>query len=220
MSHAKSDEPDLMLSRAEEQELIARLRAGDEGAFVELLDAYHKPLCRLASVFVSDPWRAEEIVQEAWLVVIDQLSQFEGRSSLKTWLFSIVVNKAKKLAVREARQVLSELDELEQAMAPDAHRFDERGHWSSPPGRWSKTPEQMLIEADLLALVQEIIETLPALQRTVITMRDVQDFTAQETCEVLQISAEHHRVLLHRARTAVREALDRRFAQTTRGGKP
>lgn len=202
-----------MLSISQEQELIRRLNAGDERAFVELIEAYHQPLCRLARTFTADAGRAEEIVQESWLVVIDNLSSFEGRSSLKTWLFGIVVNKAKKLAAREAKQVTSELDELERSMRADAHRFDERGHWSKPPGRWGRSPEDALIEARTLEIVHQLIEELPPLQRTVMMMRDVQGFTAQETCEVLQIEANHHRVLLHRARAAVREALDQHFAE-------
>ena len=202
-----------MLSIAQEHELLARLRAGDERAFVDLIEAYHRPMCRLAAAFVKDAWRAEEVVQETWLVVIDQLTSFEGRSSLKTWIFGILVNKAKKRAAREARQLLSELEELSELERADAHRFDASGHWSQPPGRWARSPEDALIVSRTLALVHESIEALPALQRMVMTMRDVQGFTAQETCEILDIQPNHHRVLLHRGRAAVREALERHFSQ-------
>lgn len=197
-----------MLSVKDEQQLVERLLAGDEDAFVDLIRAYHTHMCKVAYIFISDTARAEEVVQETWLVVIDNLDSFERRSSLKTWIWGILVNKAKTQAKKEARQVALEPEAIDTTMRADAHRFDQRGHWSKPPGFWTKTPEDALNQKRILTLVSQIIETLPPLQKIVITMRDVQGFSASEVCQVLELTQSHHRVLLHRARAAIREALD------------
>ena len=122
-----------MLSLNEEQQLIERLIAGDESAFVDVVRGYHASMCKLASIFVGDAAKAEEVVQEVWLVVISDLHKFEGRSSLKTWLWRILVNKAKSRAKRESRQIPWSPEELSAHQSPDAYRFNETGRWSIPP---------------------------------------------------------------------------------------
>lgn len=202
-----------MLSLNEEQQLIERLIAGDESAFVDVVRGYHTSMCKLASIFVGDPAKAEEVVQEVWLVVIADLHKFQGRSSLKTWLWRILVNKAKSRATREARQIPWSPQDLSAHQSPDAYRFSEKGCWSAPPAMWGLTPEDTLIQSRLLDIVRDTIKVLPSLQGIVLTMRDVQGFSASETCELLEITPSHHRVVLHRARAAVREAIDLHYSQ-------
>ena len=201
----------------DEAELIARLRAGDERAFETLVKRHYGTMIAVARTYVASRSVAEEVVQEAWLGVLKGLDRFEGRSSLLTWILRIVVNIAKTRGVREARSVpyssiAPEGDEP--AVEPD--RFRGRGdafpgHWRAYPGDWSRLPEHVLHERETLSVVMSAIAELPSAQRAVITMRDVQGCPADEVCDALGVSEGNQRVLLHRARSRVRAALERHF---------
>jgi RNA polymerase sigma-70 factor, ECF subfamily len=202
----------------EEQQLLAALRRGAEDAFMRLVDRYHAALLRLAQIYVRDRSVAEEVVQETWLAVLQGLDRFEGRSSLKTWIFRILANKAKTRAQREGRSVpFSSLPDPEaegDEPAVEPERFlpgddPQRPHaWASPPRHWDELPEQRLLSDETLAQVQQAIEALPEQQRTVIRLRDVEGCAADEVCNILGISETNQRVLLHRARAKVRRALE------------
>jgi RNA polymerase sigma-70 factor (ECF subfamily) len=200
----------------EERRFLEQLRAGDESAFVELLRRYGPSMQRVAMMYVSSRAVAEEVVQEAWLGVFAGLHRFEGRSSLKTWVFRILTNTAKTRGEREGRSVpFSSLagDEADDEPAVDADRFlgsDHRwaGHWSSSP-RSRDVPEERLLSGEARERIAAAIEALPANQRAVITLRDVDGFEADEACEILGVSEANQRVLLHRARARVRAALER-----------
>jgi RNA polymerase sigma-70 factor (ECF subfamily) len=202
----------------DEMRLLDALRRGDETAFASLLETYQSALVRVAMIHVGSRAVAEEVVQETWLGVIRGLDRFEGRSSLRTWIFRILANIAKTRAVREGRSVPFSAFAREAAgrgepsVAPD--RFlDERqerwaGHWASPPTRWDTIPEERLHAKETLAVVQAAIETLPPGQRAVITLRDIEGWSSEEICELLDLSEGNQRVLLHRARSKVRAALE------------
>jgi RNA polymerase sigma-70 factor (ECF subfamily) len=204
---------------AEEAELVARLRAGDETAFEALVEQHYGTMLSVARTYVKTRAVAEEVVQEAWLGVIAGLARFEGRASLKTWILRILVNTAKTRGVREARSVpfaslAAEDDDDGPAVDPD--RFSGAsdpypGHWSRPPADWRALPEDALLGRETLAAVMAAIEELPPSQRTVITMRDVAGCDGAEVCAALGISEGNQRVLLHRARSRVRAALERRL---------
>jgi RNA polymerase sigma-70 factor, ECF subfamily len=198
-----------------EQDLIQRLRDGDERAFVALLDRYHASLVRLARLYVHDHAEAEEVAQETWLGVLSGIDRFQGRSSLKTWIFHILVNRARTRAHRQGRTV--SLEALEDAgtwaavepsrfHGPDHPRWP--GHWASPPVSWGEAPEQRLLAKETLERVRDAIGLLPSMQAQVLTLRDVQGWSAEEVCELLEISPENQRVLLHRGRSKVRQALE------------
>jgi RNA polymerase sigma-70 factor (ECF subfamily) len=201
----------------DERELLRRLRDGDEAAFAELVDAYGRGMLRVAQSFVRSRAAAEEVVQDAWLGVLRGLDRFEGRSSLKTWIYRILVNTAKTRGVREARSIpfsaLAGGDEPavepERFFGPDHPHAP--GGWSAPPSEW---PPERLEAKETRELIDATIAELPPLQRQVITMRDVEGFSADETCNALEISESNQRVLLHRARARVRRALERHMEQT------
>ncbi len=205
---------------ADEQALVERLRRGDEAAFVELLDRHAASMLRLALVYCPSRAMAEEVVQDTWLVVISGLERFEGRSSLKGWIFGILSNKARTRGVRELRTVpfasLAGAEDINGASV-DADRFlpvdDEREprHWATPPRRWEDSPERSLASAHTTQMVREAVDGLRPTQRLVITMRDLEGWEAHEVCDALAISENHQRVLLHRARVKVRAALERYF---------
>jgi RNA polymerase sigma-70 factor (ECF subfamily) len=201
---------------AEEAELVARLRDGDERAFAALVARHHATMLAVAQSYVKTRAIAEEVVQEAWLGVIKGLGRFEGRSSLKTWIFRILVNTARTRGAREARFVpfASLAPEGDDEPAVDPERFNGGagpypGHWSSPPEDWRALPEAALSERETLAVIMAVIAALPPAQRAVIAMRDVAGCDAGEVCEALEISEGNQRVLLHRARSRVRSALER-----------
>jgi RNA polymerase sigma-70 factor (ECF subfamily) len=208
-----------LAAERDERHLLAALRGGDEQAFADLLERYHRPLVRVAMSFVHDRSIAEEVAQETWLAVIKGLGSFRGESSLKTWIFRIVANRAQSRAVREWRTVpFSSLegDPEEPAVEPDRF-FDEShprwpGHWASPPSSWDTLPEERLLADETLDCIRRAIETLPPLQQQVISLRDVEGWPAEEVCNALSISDGHQRVLLHRARAKVRAALERHLA--------
>jgi RNA polymerase sigma-70 factor, ECF subfamily len=199
-----------------ELELLGALRRGDEHAFITLVDAHGSSMLRLARVYVRDRAVAEEVVQEAWIGVLRGIERFEGRSSLRTWLHRIVANLARTRAVREARSVpfsaLAGADVEEEGPSVPPERFrgpDDRwaGHWASPPQEWGR-PEHALLSAETRAVIVAAIDALPERQRRVITLRDVEGCSAAEVCNVLELSETNQRVLLHRARTKVRQVLD------------
>jgi RNA polymerase sigma-70 factor, ECF subfamily len=197
---------------ADELALIDGLRAGDETVFAALVGRYGGAMLRVAQLYVRSRAIAEEVVQDAWIAVLNGSARFEGRSSLKTWIFRIVANRAKTRALKEGRSVpFSDLGPDEPAVDPERFRGPEDrhpGHWAAFPSSWADVPEQRLLAAETLALVENAISELPPAQAVVITMRDVEGFDAAEVCDALEISESNQRVLLHRARSKVRRALE------------
>jgi RNA polymerase sigma-70 factor, ECF subfamily len=210
----------------EERELLAALRRGEEAAFTRLVTSLHGSMLRVAMIHLGDRSAAEEVVQEAWVGVLRQLDRFEGRSSLKTWILRIVSNQAKTRALRERRSVpFSALaapgrDADEPAVAPDrflpaGHRW--AGHWASPPRSWREIPEDLLLSREAMGEIRGAIDRLPAAQRQVLVLRDVDGLTAPEACQLLGLSEGNQRVLLHRARAKVRAALERYLTAASAG---
>jgi RNA polymerase sigma-70 factor (ECF subfamily) len=199
---------------AEETHLLEGLRARDEAAFALLIRRHGASMLRLAQLYVRSRSVAEDVVQDAWLGVLNGIERFEGRSSLKTWLFRILTNTAKTRALREGRSVpFSALGDDSDDRLVDPDRFlgpETRypGHWGSPPARWAGAPEEQLVYSETLELITTAIDELPPAQALVITMRDIEGFTAEEVCNALEIGETNQRVLLHRARTKVRRALE------------
>lgn len=199
------------LPAADERELLQRLRAGDRQAFTALVVRHGGALLRLATAFVKERSLAEEVVQDAWLSALDHLDRFEGRSSVRTWLFHITANKARTRLAREGRSVpfsaLGTPEEGEEPAGPD--RFDQGGMWKEPPGPWSEeNPERLAQGAQTRAVIERAIADLPEAQRAVITLRDVEGLEAEEICGLLGVTVSNQRVLLHRARARVRLALE------------
>jgi RNA polymerase sigma-70 factor (ECF subfamily) len=192
--------------------LVEGLRTGDEAAFAAVMRMYGRGMLRVAEMYVSSRAVAEDVVQEAWVGVLRGIGRFEGRSSLKTWLYRIVANTAKTRGVRESRSVpFSSLGDHGDEGTVDADRFlgsGDRfpGHWAVPPQAWA--PEGRLLAGETLEVVERAIDKLPPAQRAVITMRDVQGFTSEEVCNALDLTETNQRVLLHRARAKVRSALE------------
>jgi RNA polymerase sigma-70 factor, ECF subfamily len=201
--------------------LVGALRRGDEDAFLSLVKRHQAAMLRVASTFVSSAAVAEEVVQEAWVGVLNGVDRFEARSSLRSWIFGILANCAKSRGAREARSApfSSFAGEDEDEPAVDPARFLSAdhprwpGHWASPPEQWA---EEKLDTKETVQFVKRAIEILPRLQKQVITLRDVEGWTAAETCEALGISEANQRVLLHRARSKVRAQVET-FLQ---GGSP
>lgn len=195
--------------------LVERLQSGDESAFEQLVDAHHRGMVKLAQTFVDDEATAEEVVQETWTAVIDGLDRFERRSSLKTWIFSILTNLARKRGEKDARSLnwssISE-ESLDREVSQESNRFNAEGHWSVPPPAWSTDPEEELMRAKLLERVKEAIDELPERQKVVVQLRDVEGMSSSQVCEVLDITSGNQRVLLHRGRTKVRDSLERYLA--------
>jgi RNA polymerase sigma-70 factor, ECF subfamily len=199
----------------EEAELLARLRAGDERAFESLVEAYHGTMMAVARTYVKTADVAEEVVQEAWLGVLKGLDRFEGRSSLKTWVLRILINTAMTRGGREARTTpFSSLAPEGEEAAVEPERFRPpgqafAGHWNGYPGDWSSLPEEGLMGRETIDVVKRAVEELPDAQRSVIAMRDMAGCSSEEVCDALDVSAGNQRVLLHRARSQVRAALER-----------
>jgi RNA polymerase sigma-70 factor (ECF subfamily) len=196
--------------------VIAALRAGDEATFAALLDTWSRGMLRVARSYVSTNESAEEVVQDTWLAVIGGIDGFEGRSSVKTWIFRILVNTAKKRSARESRTVpWSSAFEQDSRPAVDASRF--RGADDSFPGSWKEfpavwpTPEGEALASEVRRQIATALAALPPRQRSVIALRDVEGCTSEEVCEILDISAANQRVLLHRARASVRRRLEGYF---------
>jgi RNA polymerase sigma-70 factor, ECF subfamily len=202
-----------LLAEGREEELVAALRAGDEEAFAALVDRYQASLVRLALMYVRDRSTAEEVAQETWLAVLNGIDRFEGRSSLKTWLFRILTNRAKTRGQREARSVpFSSIgDADEPSVDPDRFQGEGEPHpggWREFPQRWEGDPEERLLAGETRALILDTIEQLPPNQRAVITLRDIEGLGSEEARNVLDVSETNQRVLLHRARSKVRRALE------------
>jgi RNA polymerase sigma-70 factor, ECF subfamily len=207
-------------ARGNDTDMIRALKAGDETAFVALIHAHHSVLLRVAMTYVSSRAAAEEVVQETWLAVLNALARFEGRSSLKSWIFRIAANIARTRAVREPRCLRfssppgTDAERIELSVDPDRFfppdhaRFP--GHWARGPASW-KAPEERLLSGETRDVICAAIEQLPPAQRLVVTMRDVEGWSADETCQALDMTDGNERVLLRRARSRVRAALERHF---------
>jgi RNA polymerase sigma-70 factor, ECF subfamily len=209
------------VANASQDVMLERLRAGDEMAFRELVRRHDRAMRRIALSYVRTPSVADEVVQETWLAVIKGLGRFEGRSSLKTWIFRILVNRAQSRGVREQRTTpfssLSTVD-AEDGPTVDPDRFLPAGHaaagyWSTTPSRFFELPEERVLAEETSALVADAIDKLPDRQQQVITLRDIEGWDADEVCQGLGLSAANQRVLLHRARAAVRAVLEEYFTE-------
>lgn len=192
-------------------DLVSRLLGGDEAAFDTLVGQHHAAMMRVARSLISKPDVAEEVVQETWLAVLKGLQAFEGRSSLKTWIFHILANRARSRATREGR-VVPFADLAAAAEGRDTTEdlpFTDAGSWGVPPAPWQvDTPEAIVLRREAVEQLREALSGLPPAQRIVVTLRDLEGLDATEVCNILQISETNQRVLLHRARTRLRKALD------------
>jgi RNA polymerase sigma-70 factor (ECF subfamily) len=197
----------------DDNELVAALKRGDEATFATLVDAWSPGLMRMAQMFVRDRAVAEEVVQETWIAVLRGIDRFEGRSSLKTWVYRIVMNTAKTRAQREARSIPFSAAAGGDEPSVDPDRFlgpehRQHGGWSLGPGEWP-TPEEELLSGETREVIMRAIDELPESQRAVITMRDVEGLPSDAVAAALEITEGNERVLLHRARSKVRRAIER-----------
>jgi RNA polymerase sigma-70 factor (ECF subfamily) len=208
---------------AADHALVARLRARDEDAFMELVGQYHATLVRLATRYLGDGAAAEEVAQETWVAVLRGIDRFEERSSLRTWIFRILTNQAFTRRSRDAKREIpfselagAELGEDDPAVDPS--RFYRvwplGGTWRRGPNEWEQSPEELALSAETRAIIDAAVRRLPPAQETVIVLRDIQGLSADEVCEALGISAGNQRVLLHRARAKVRAALEAHLGRT------
>jgi len=200
----------------EELELISSLRQGEETAFATLVERYHGRLLRFAQTFVSNQAVAEEVVQETWMAVLEGIHRFEGRSSLKTWIFQILQNLARTKGKREHRYIsfsdVGNSTDQEKEGGIELERIGTSDHLRShqafsPTTRDELTPERLLISKESLTQIEHAIQALPSNQRQVIILRDIEGIDSEEICQLLNITATNQRVLLHRARSKVRQAL-------------
>ncbi len=208
----------------QDDQLVAALRNGDEAAFSYLVDNHHNAMVRVATLYCRDEHVAEEVVQETWIAVLKGVEHFEARSSLKTWIFSILSNKAKTRGQRESRSVpfsqlvAAEIDVNDPAVDPlhfdtPATNANWEGWWHDDhhPSPWQNLPESNILAEEVRARVNWAITQLPTCQGQVITMRDVLAYGSDEVCNIMGISETNQRVLLHRARSKVRNALQKYF---------
>lgn len=211
MSEAANARP---ATGADDLALLAGLRAGDEAAFVALMERYGASLLRIARLYVRDQQAAEDVVQETWLGVFQGIDRFEGRSTLKTWLFTILANRAKRRGERDGRVTpFSAIATWAEEDEPASDRFfppghADAGHWLSLPRDWSVLPEERFAAAETRAVIDGAIAALPPNQRAVITMRDIEGMPSDAVRNALGLSETNQRVLLHRARGKVRRALE------------
>jgi RNA polymerase sigma-70 factor, ECF subfamily len=184
-------------------ELLGRLRSGDEEAFVMLVDRYQQPMLRLARSMVSSQAVAEEVVQDTWMGVVRGIDRFEGRSSLQTWLFRILVNRAHSTGSREpAHGAIEDVDSVDPA------RFNRDGQWADPVASWIDESDDRFDAALWAPILKAAIDELPPRQRQIVMLRDVEGLSSSEACEVLGIGAGNQRILLHRGRARLRQALE------------
>jgi RNA polymerase sigma-70 factor (ECF subfamily) len=185
-----------------DDELLSRIRTGDEEAFVILVARYQQSMLRLACSMVPSPQVAEEAVQDTWMGVVRGIERFEGRSSFKTWLFRILVNRVRSAGAREPTD-----PSIETLQAVDPTRFDAEGQWADPVEHWTEASEDRLEAATWVPILKSALDKLPARQRQVVTLRDVEGLSNDEACAVLGISLGNQRILLHRGRARLREIL-------------
>lgn len=204
----------LVGTSADDQRIIAGLRAGDDAVFIEMVERYNGSLVRVAMRYVPSRAIAEEVVQDTWIGAIESIDRFEGRSSVKTWLYRILIYRARARGQRERRTIpFSELEGDESGPSVPTERFRGSdalwaGHWATPPRRWDGDAEERILAGEAKAVIEAVIAELPPAQREVITLRDLSQFSAAEVCELLDITEANQRVLLHRARSRVRAALE------------
>lgn len=193
----------------EEQELVKLLLSGDEKAYRHVVKTYHNSMLFVARSIVGTAI-AEEVVQEAWLSVIKALPGFEGRSSLKTWVLRIVSNSAKSRLRKESRHFSAgDAQDMEALNIPD-ERFVKNGHWSTPPVQWNiSSPEALIAEEELNLVIRQTMSRLPEIQQAIISLRDMEGLSMEEICKILEISESNSRVLLHRARTRIWQAIEK-----------
>jgi RNA polymerase sigma-70 factor, ECF subfamily len=192
------------LAADQDRELVARLRSGEEQAFVLLVARHHSVMLRLARSFVSSTAIAEEVVQDTWLAVLRGIDGFAGRSSFKAWLLQILVHRARRTGVREHRSIAIG----DTGPAVDRARFDATGAWMSPPQHWIEDSDDRMLAESVSQCIQTTLDDLPQRQREVVTLRDVDEMSSHEVCEVLDISEANQRVLLHRGRSRLRAVLE------------
>ncbi len=186
-------------------ELLDRLRSGDEKAFRLIVTQHHRSMVRVAQYYVASESSAEDVVQETWLAVLRGIDRFEGRSSLKTWLFHIVANQARTLARREGRSVPT--DFTDDSVTLNRALFDENGMWKDPPAASTKSLAEVVADANFVARVKRAIELLAEPLRTVVTLRDVEGLSTNEVAQILELTEGNVRVILHRGRTRVRNTV-------------
>jgi RNA polymerase sigma-70 factor (ECF subfamily) len=211
-----------VVASVDDLRLVEQLLQGDEAAFLLLINRYAGAMLRLAGVYVTTRAIAEEVVQETWMAVLVGLGGFKGQSSLKTWIFRILTNRAKTRAERERRSIPFSLlpgtdsDDAEPAVDPDRfYPADQQwpGHWTSFPSNWQELPEDRLLSQETRVCLDRAIEALAPNQREIIILRDVEGWTSEETCSFLGLSEVYQRVLLHRARSKVRRVLEQYFEE-------
>lgn len=196
---------------ADDAELVSRVQAGDRDAFAGLVRRHGGALLRFSRLFVRESSAAEEVVQDTWMAVLEGIDGFEGRASFKTWLYRILANRARTRAVREGRTVpLSALADKEgDDHSVDPGRFDAEGRWRDPPAGWTEeTPERLALAAETRAVMEAAVQALPPAQRAVLVLRDEDGLETEEICNLLGLTVTNQRVLLHRARARVRQALE------------
>lgn len=208
------DLADMTATSADEAAIVAALRARDEATFAALVDRHTPAMLRIAQGYVSSREVAEDVVQEAWIALLKGIDGFEGRSSLRTWLFAVLINIAKKRGMRDRRESDAQIAAYTSGTVHPArfHDGDERwaGHWrdGEEPVPFPESPEGSVLSSELLALTREALDTLPERQRLVVTLRDVLDVDSAEVSRLLDITPANQRVLLHRGRTAIRQVLE------------
>lgn len=195
--------------RDPDAQLLERLRSGDEQAFMMLVRRYRPSMIRLAAGYVPSQAVAEEVVQDAWLGFLNGISRFEGRSSVRTWLFRILINRARTTGIRERR--MTAVADLTAAV--DASRFDAAGNWAAPPQPWTDLVEDRLSAQAMAKVIRAAMAELPERQREVVTLRDVEGLSSEEVCGALEITEANQRVLLHRGRSRLRQMLESEFGR-------
>jgi RNA polymerase sigma-70 factor, ECF subfamily len=190
----------------DDTELLQRLLDGDEKAFVEIVTRYHESLVRVARYYVANDASAEDVAQETWIAVLRGVDRFEGRSSFKTWLFRVLVNRARTTGVKEHRVVPVDPQASERSVNPS--RFDQSGAWKEPPVPFTEAIENGIANEPIVRLVHESIARLPESSRAVVTLRDVQGLSTAEVADLLGVSEANVRVILHRSRARIRSEVE------------
>jgi RNA polymerase sigma-70 factor (ECF subfamily) len=199
---------------ASDEQIVAALRAGDERVFRELFERSYPMMKRVARGYVSSDAVAEEVIQDTWMAIVTGIERFEGRSALRTWMFSILTNQAKTHSARERRALpfssVAPADVEEPAVDPDRFQKDDEawpGHWATPPRPWQK-PERRLLSLEAREQLRDALAQLPERQRLIVVLRDIEGLSAEEVCSLLKVSQENQRVLLHRGRSRMRAFLE------------